>query len=92
MKNTNKFWKMHEKTELNLIGWTGASLLVIFYVLNIFGVISAQNLWYQLGNIVGGGLLIFFAIKLKVWPNLLTNSVWLVAALIALVTLIVSGK
>jgi len=88
----SSWWRHHEKQELNIIGWLGAGSLVTFYVLNIFDVISAQGLWYQLGNLVGGALLIVFAIKLKIWPNVLTNAVWLIAAAVAIIMLIFSGK
>ncbi len=89
MKKTKKSQHSHEKFSVNLAGWTGASLLVILYLLNIFGAISAQSLWYQLGNLIGGALLIFFAVKIKAWPNLLTNAVWMVAAVVAIVIMAV---
>ncbi|MCL2038233.1 hypothetical protein FWG95_04530 [Candidatus Saccharibacteria bacterium] len=89
---TKRWWDHHEKLGLNLIGWAGAGLLVTFYVLNILDVISAQNLWYQLGNLTGGALLIIFSVKLKIWPNVLTNAVWFVAAVVAVAMLLTTGK
>ena len=89
MKKSKSSPHSHEKFSVNLVGWIGASVLVFFYLLNIFGVISAQGLWYQLGNLAGGALLIFFAIKIKAWPNLMTNIVWMAAAAVAVIIMAV---
>ena len=66
-------------------GWLSTAMILTAYFANLFGMVSAQNLWYIWLNIVGGaGLAIYSFIK-KDFPLTVVNVVWAVGGMIVLV-------
>ena len=66
-------------------GWAGAAFLIGAYFANSFGFCSAENFYYQLANLIGAVLVVTFSLKIKAFPNVLINAVWLVGGLIAII-------
>jgi hypothetical protein len=69
---------------IDLIGWSGAVLVVGAYLLNSFGRLSATDLRYQLMNLAGGLFFIVNTAFLKAYPSMVVNIIWVLIALMAL--------
>lgn len=69
-----------------LIGIAGAFLVLVAFMLNEFhSKISPETVTYNLLNIAGSGLLMYYAYALQSWPFLFLNAVWTMAAIVKLV-------
>ncbi len=86
MGKTNKKTK---RAIYNIIGWLGAALIVGAYLLNSFGVLDAQGLLYQLINLLGAICILTFSVVWKAYPNVVTNAIWSVGAIVAIVLIVV---
>jgi hypothetical protein len=71
----------------DVLGWLGAVSLIGAYLLVSLGVISAQSFLYQIMNIVGGGGLLVLAVMRRAYPSAVTNVMWVIIGLVALVGL-----
>lgn len=67
-----------------IIGWIGMLLILGAYSSINFGIVSVENIWYQLANAVGAIALIYNTLKTGSYPVTLLNVVWLLVALFAL--------
>ena len=69
-----------------IIGIVGVSFILIGFILDEFWKKFDQDtVNYNLLNIFGAALLIYYAFSLNSWPFVLLNSVWLIAAGIKLI-------
>ncbi|MGI9470130.1 MAG: CBU_0592 family membrane protein, partial [Rubripirellula sp.] len=68
---------------LDLAGWLGAGLLLIFYWLLTSNRVNATDSRYHLGNFAGGSLLLFNNLHYGAYPSGFVNLVWLVIAALA---------
>jgi hypothetical protein len=68
----------------DVIGWSGAALIVGAYLLNSFGVLSADDLAYQLMNLAGAVCILVFSVVWKAYPNVVTNAIWSIGAVVAI--------
>lgn len=59
-----------------LIGIIGAGIILVFFLLNQFRILSVDNIWYDSGNTLGSGALIVYAYLLGSVPFLILNAVW----------------
>lgn len=59
-----------------IIGWIGALLFIIAYLLLSVGKLRADRLPYQLMNIVGGLCLVVNSFDTRDYPSVLTNLIW----------------
>ena len=64
-----------------IIGTTGAAIILIFFVLNELHKVDRDSLIYDLGNLIGGGLLLSYAIMISSWPFAVLNVAWTLVAL-----------
>ena len=72
-----------------IIGIIGMALILVAFVLDEFFKKFDQNtISYNLFNIIGAGLLVFYAFSLKGWPFVFLNSIWVIAAGIKLVKIL----
>ena len=62
-------------------GVTGSSLILIAFFLNLFKIITVESKTYLLLNILGSGLMIYYAYLLNSIPFLILNIVWTFFAL-----------
>lgn len=76
--------------EINLIiGLVGMVFILLAFILDEFYKKWSQNtIKYNLINILGSGLLIYYAATLDSWPFILLNSVWFVVATVKLVKIV----
>jgi energy-converting hydrogenase Eha subunit E len=63
-----------------LIGITGATIILIGFLLNQFGLWSRESLSYDVANVAGSVLLLWYSYLLGSVPFLLLNSVWLLVS------------
>jgi uncharacterized membrane protein YeaQ/YmgE (transglycosylase-associated protein family) len=70
------------------LGWIGAVICIVAYLLVSRGTWSPSSTRYQLANVVGALLLCTVAARGRVWPSLVTNLVWAVIGAQAVVTLL----
>jgi len=61
---------------LELIGWGGAAALLIGFVLNIFGKITATSIAYLILNLLGSVLLLYNAWENGAYPFVTVNFIW----------------
>ena len=70
---------MHE-----IIGWIGAFLYIIAYLLVSIKKIKADHLKFQLLNISGGACLVVNSLHQSDYPSVFTNSVWAAIGIFAI--------
>jgi len=70
---------------LAVIGWTGASLLLIAFGLNVFKIIDANSKLYLILNLSGSALLLYSAFQINAFPFVVVNFVWIVFSLFRLI-------
>ena len=66
---------------VTIIGTIGAIFVLIGFVLNEFGKLTAQSFIYDLLNLIGSTLLLWYGLELSAWPFVFINSVWLLVSL-----------
>ena len=59
-----------------IIGFLGAGILLLGFVLNNFKVLTRDDLLYDLLNAVGAGLMIWYALLIESIPFAILNIVW----------------
>ncbi|MEH6682599.1 MAG: hypothetical protein V7724_18805 [Sediminicola sp.] len=64
-----------------IIGWIGALVFILAYLLLSLQILSAKKKLYHVLNAIGGICLIINAVHLRDFPNLVVNAVWAVIAL-----------
>jgi len=74
---------------VDILGWIGASLVIIAYFMVSTRRAAGDALSYQLLNITGGVLLIINTVFYGAYPSSVVNLVWIA---IAVYSLIVHGK
>ena len=60
-------------------------ILIAFLLDEFYKKINAETVPYNLLNILGSGLLIYYAYTLESWPFVVLNGVWMIAAVVKLV-------
>ena len=66
---------------ITVVGSIGAFLILIGFVLNEFGKLTARSFTYDLLNLIGSILLLWYGLQLSVWPFVFINLVWLLVSL-----------
>lgn len=66
-------------------GTIGVVCILAAFLLDEFSTINTKTVPYNLLNILGSGLLMYYAYTLESWPFLILNGVWLIAAVVKLV-------
>lgn len=71
-----------------MVGIIGMLCIVVAFILDEFVKKFNQNTaQYNLLNIIGAGLLLYYGVTLRGWPFVILNGVWLMAALVKLLNL-----
>jgi len=73
------------------IGATGAGLILIGFVLNQIGKLSTEDLSYDVINLIGGGLLLYYSWLLASIPFFVLNLVWFGVSLKDVITTLRNG-
>ena len=76
-----------------IVGIIGMVFILVSFVLDEFWKkFNQDTIIYNLLNIIGSGMLIYYALTLKGWPFFILNSVWLIAAGIKMVKILEKWK
>ena len=68
-----------------IIGIVGMLLILVAFVLEEFDrKFSQETISYNLCNIIGSAMLIYYGFVIKGWPFVFLNAVWCLAALVKL--------
>lgn len=67
-------------------------ILSAFLLDEFYKKLNSETATYNLLNIVGSGLLMYYAYALQSWPFLALNAVWLIAAVIKLIRIVKQPK
>lgn len=76
------------KNIYNVIGWVGALLIIIAYLLVSFGYVAATNLWYQVINLVGAVGIVLSSYRKKDMQPVVLNIFWILISLLAITKLL----
>jgi O-antigen ligase len=66
------------------IGFIGVFLILLAYILNIFGKLERNDLRFILFNLIGAGLACYASILMDYMPFVLLEGVWALVSFIAL--------
>jgi len=66
-------------------GIIGVVCILVAFLLDEFSKINTKTVSYNLLNILGSGLLIYYAYTLQSWPFVALNAVWFIAAVVKLI-------
>lgn len=69
---------------VTLIGTVGAFIILCGFLLNQAGRLTADSRMYDAINVVGGGLLIVYAVLLGSYPFIVLNAVWVLVSVYGL--------
>jgi hypothetical protein len=64
-----------------ILGIAGMALILFAFLLNQMNVWQNNNLKYDLSNLIGSGLMVYYAFTLKSFPFLILNLVWALVSL-----------
>ena len=70
---------------IKLLGWLGTGLLMATYMLNVFGVVNANSLYYLIPNLLAGILLGIRVYADKNYSNVFLEIFWITVTLIAII-------
>ena len=72
-------------TLIDLLGFSGVSLILLAYFLNLNGKLAPNHLTYILLNLIGAVLACLASILMKYYPFVLLEAVWTAVSGVALV-------
>ena len=64
-----------------IIGTTGATLILLAFIMNQLHYWKGEDLIYDFVNLLGSGLLVVYAIILSSYPFMVLNFVWALVSL-----------
>lgn len=70
---------------VHIIGWLGGILVVIAYLLNTTGKLTAKDFWYQFLNLIGSIALIINTFLVGAYPSAAVNVIWVAIAVVGLI-------
>ncbi len=77
---------------LVIIGWIGAVMYIVAYLLLTLGKLKSDSFLYHLMNVLGALGLIANAFHFNDYPNVVTNLLWLGIGAFAILTMVSRGK
>jgi hypothetical protein len=75
---------MKEKL-VETVGWYGAAAIIGAYALTSFGILSSNDLWYQLLNLSGALGIVIVSLPKKAYQPAVLNIIWTLIAVVAMV-------
>ena len=72
-------------TEIEILGWIGAMLILSAYALSNFGILSPASFVYQILNILGALAIVYHSLTKKDYQPAMLNIIWALVAVIKLV-------
>ncbi len=77
---------------ITILGIVGATLILVAFVLEQTKIWNSEMLKYDLVNLVGGVLLVYYGIKIKGYPFVVLNSIWTLVSLRSVIIIILRNN
>ncbi|HEY0907959.1 MAG TPA: hypothetical protein VGE35_01280 [Candidatus Paceibacterota bacterium] len=74
---------------IEIFGWYGAAGLIGAYALSSFGILTPENIWYQVINITAALGIVTVSFYKKTYQPGVLNIIWTVIGLVALFKIVV---
>ena len=78
------------KSISEIIGWYGTVAIIGAYALSSFGILTPDNLIYQLLNLTGAIGIVVISLRKKVYQPAALNIIWTIIALIAIIQILIA--
>ncbi|SKB72796.1 CBU_0592 family membrane protein [Daejeonella lutea] len=78
-------------TQSDILGSIGVTLLLVGFLLNIRKIVSSENRWYIVLNIIGAALCGYSAFLINFYPFVVLEAVWVIAAFLSLFSRVPRG-
>jgi len=76
-----------------ILGLIGTAFILVAFILDEFYKVFNQNtVRYNLFNIIGSLLLVYYSLVFRAWPFVVLNGVWLIVAMIKLIKILKKKK
>lgn len=72
---------MLDETLLNIIGATGAALILFGFYRTSIGRWTSKSFWYELDNLLGAGLLMVYNLNRDAHISVVLDIIWIVVAM-----------
>jgi len=72
-------------TPTDWIGFTGVTILLLAYFMNIMNLFSRDHIVYISLNLTGAGIACYASVLLNYWPFIILEAAWALVSLVALV-------
>ena len=83
---------MSHDSQATVIGFIGVTVLLIAFLLNLVKLLRSEGLAYGSLNIIGASLACYSSYLISFMPFVILEGVWAVAALVAVVRMVISGR
>jgi hypothetical protein len=87
-KRTKRQLSRSRQLVVEIIGWLGAAILVVAYLMVSFDVVSGDSVLYQVLNIMAASGLIVNGLAHRAMPSVVTNAVWMLIGIAVIVNIL----
>ncbi len=77
---------------IEALGYIGAGLILLAYILVSTDRLKAKTVPYQVMNAAGASLLVVYLLERDAYPSVVLNAVWLLVAVLSLLKLVGSKR
>lgn len=74
-------------TEIEILGWIGAIMILLAYALSNFNLLTPDNLAYQSLNILGALAIVYHSLTKKDYQPAVLNIIWALVAVLVILKL-----
>ena len=71
---------LNSDTLYSIVGFIGASLILLGFYRTSIGKWTNKSMWYELDNLIGASLLMFYQLHQEAYISVALNVVWAVVA------------
>jgi hypothetical protein len=74
------------------VGFTGVSILLMAFLLNLLGKVTQGSLWYAWLNFIGAGLACLASVLIDYVPFIILEASWTLVSLAGIIRAMTTGK
>ena len=78
--------------DVEICGWLGAVLVLLAYYFNTTEILKTKSLSYQLINVIGAALLIYYTYHRGAFASMAVNLIWTFIGLCSLKSIVLKDK
>ncbi len=76
-------------TEIEILGWIGAVMILVAYALSNFGILGPTDFVYQILNIFGALAIVYHSLTKKDYQPVVLNIIWAMVAVLAILKIVI---